>query len=87
VSKKLIIFYKSKCLEPIHKELVKSHAYSIREVDELIKHLAKIEKSCLEMTKDELNEIIVTAFRLADEIGLKGINYPDNECEFIKNIL
>ena len=39
------------------------------------------------MTKDELNEIIVTAFRLADEIGLKGINYPDNECEFIKNIL
>jgi hypothetical protein len=86
VSKKLIIFYKSKCLEPIHKELSKKHAYSISEVDELIKHLAKVQKSCLDMSDDELNEVIVTAFRLADEIGLKGINFPDNECSFIREL-
>ena len=64
---------------------MKSHAYSISEVDELLKHLSGIEKSCLEMTIDELNELIITCFTFADKIGIE-LNYPNNECEFIREL-
>jgi hypothetical protein len=86
MSKKLVKYYKGVCLETIHKELVKNHAYSIAEVDELLKYKAGINKSCNDMTSDELNELIVTCFTFADKIGVE-LNYPNNECEFIKNIL
>lgn len=85
MSKKLVKYYKGVCLETIHKELVKNHAYSIIEVDQLLKHLAGIEKSCNDMESDELNELIVTCFTFADKIGI-DLNFPNNE-NFIRDIL
>ena len=105
MSKKLIIFYKSKCLEPIHKELIKTKKTNKKEVQRYLKVRAiteqkfeeltieqKIqvleysEKSCKDMTDDELNELAVTCFKYSIEIGLKGINFPDNECSFIREL-
>lgn len=81
MSKKLITFYKSQCIDVIAKHT----NLSVRVIDKKIKTLAKIEKSCLEMTTDELNELIVTAFEYGDTLGLH-INFPDNEADFIKDI-
>ena len=74
-SKAQITFYKSKVLEPINKE-----------IDRRIKHIAGLdEKSCSEMTKDEMKELIIAGFQVGDILGLK-LNYPDNDADFIREL-
>lgn len=86
MSKKLIIFYKGVCLETIHKELIKTDAYSKKEVDNLLKYDAGLYgKSCKNMTNDDLFELIKgTCFTFADKIGIE-LNFPNNE-NFIREL-
>ena len=82
---KLIKFYKGYILTNIHSHLTKNHAYSIQEVDDLIKYRAGLNKSCSDMSKDELIELITESFSFGDEVGCY-LNYPNNECEFIREL-
>lgn len=84
-NKKLIIFYKSYVLKSIHNRLVElNNVMSIDEVDELLKYYSgfKKDKSCKDMTKEELQELNVHSFLYGDTIGL-NLNYKDNEWQKI----
>lgn len=82
-TKSHIKFYKSYVLLEIHSELNRFNNYSIEEVDQLLKHNAGIEKSCLKMTYEEINELIVRSFEFGDKIGL-SLNYRGNEYDLAK---
>ena len=82
-NKKLIIFYKSYVLTNIHTRLVQlGNILSIDEVDEVLKYYSGFDKnkSCKDMTKEELQELNVHSFLYGDTIGL-NLNYKDNEWE------
>lgn len=72
-----IKFYKGYLLEQIHKELIKHDAYSKKEVDQVLKRFAGIEKSCCEMDYYEINELIVWAMQFGDAIGI-NLDFKDN---------
>lgn len=72
-----IKFYKGYLVEQIHKELIKTNAYTKKEVDNILKHHAQIEKSCCEMDYYEINELIVWSFQFGDKIGL-NLDFKDN---------
>lgn len=82
-SKQLIVFYKAKVLEPIYKVL-KEEGWTKSEVDQQLKRNARIEKSCTEMTMDELGELIRWSFVFGDDLGL-DLDFPkDNLDDLIR---
>jgi hypothetical protein len=78
--KKLIIFYKGIVLRNIHNELNKYDNFSICEIDNLLKHISQIDKSCTDMNYEEISELIIWSFIFGDKIGIY-INFKDNEWE------
>lgn len=82
MSKNLIKFYKGIVLPKIHSKLCESGAFSVDEVDNLLKsHVGfNLDLSCSEMTSDELNELIIWSFDFGDSIGVH-INFLDNDYE------
>jgi len=86
-SKKLVIFYKAKVLEPIWKEnnrQVKNGLNPLgwgevtkEQTDTLLKMNALIDMSCIEMSMSELQELIVWSFQVGDELGLE-LDYPQD---------
>lgn len=79
MNKRLIKFYKGVVLEKLHTHLVKTGTMiSIDELDNLVKSISGLNKSTTKMTTDELNELIVDAFDLGDQVGIY-LNFPDNE--------
>ena len=85
MSARLIKFYKGIVLEKIHTHLVQNGTMiSIDELDSLIKSISGLNKSTTKMTTDELNELIVDALGLGDQVGIY-LNFPDNEYENIYN--
>ena len=77
-TKNYIRFYKGYVLQSIHKELIKTSAYSIVEIDFMLKFNAGIVKSCCEMDYYEINELIVWSFQLGDRIGLE-LNFREDD--------
>jgi hypothetical protein len=55
---------------------------SIDEVDAFLKDYAGIDKSCKDMTKDELNDLIEWSKQFATQIG---VDIDDNEKEIKLN--
>ena len=86
-NKKLIKFYKGYILKTIHFELSKTDDYSIDEVDNLLKLNAgfDVDTSCLDLSVDEMQELIIFSFSFGDKIGL-NLNYKDNDCDFIREL-
>ena len=85
MSKKLIKYYKGVVLDKLHTHLVQNGTMiSIDELDNLIKSISGLNKSTTKMTTDELNELIVDAFGLGDQVGIY-LNFPNNEYENIYN--
>jgi len=81
VSTRLIKFYKGVCLEQIHKKLVSDgNIVSTEEVDELLKHHADVEKSCVKMSTEELQTLIEWSFVFARQINLQ-LDYPEDELD------
>lgn len=88
MSKRLIIFYKGICLEKIHTRLIELRdSRTIKEVDIFLKEYAGFNPnvSTLDMTSDELNELIINSFQFGDSIGVY-INFLDNEPDFIRDL-
>ena len=85
-SKKLITFYKSQVVSPIHKKMLSDGAdVTIEAVDSILKHRSGYEFSTTKMTTEELQELIVWSFQFADSIGLTLDYLPselDNELNF-----
>lgn len=69
-TKKYIRFYKGYLLQQVHNELRKNNAYSLKEVDALLKYHAQVLKSCSKMDYFEIMELIVWTFIFGDKIGL-----------------
>jgi hypothetical protein len=88
MNKRLIKFYKGICLEKIHTRLIELRdSKTIDEVDKFLKEYAGFNPnvSTLDMTSDELNELIINSFQFGDSIGVY-INFLDNECDFIREL-
>jgi hypothetical protein len=88
MNKRLIKFYKGICLEKIHTRLIELRdSKTINEVDKFLKEYAGFNPnvSTLDMTSDELNELIVWSFAFGDEIGIH-LNFLDNDCDFIREL-
>lgn len=81
-SKRLIIFYKSKVVEPIQMKLIKDGALvSMEEVDTLLKSYADYDfTSTKEMTTEQLAELIEWSFQFAKTIGLE-LDYPKDDLD------
>ena len=70
-STKHIKLYKGVVLERIHSKLTADgNNISITEVDNLLKNYADLEKSCKDMSKDELNTLIEWSKQFAMTIGV-----------------
>lgn len=83
-TKRQIIFFKSKVLAPIHTKLVEQGSiFSIDQTNQLLKEFADLDKfkSCKDMTRDEMGELIIWSFQYGDMINLR-LNYPDNESDW-----
>ena len=81
MNKKLIIFFKGEVLVKLHRHLNnKGNILSIDEVDKMLKVHAGFDKnkSCKDMTINELQELITWSFDFGDHNGIH-LNYPDNE--------
>lgn len=79
MNKRLIKFYKGVVLDKLHTHLVQTGTMiSIDELDNLIKSISGLNKSTTKMSTDELNELIVDAFSLGDQVGIY-LDFPDNE--------
>lgn len=77
-SKELITFYKAFVVDPIYKKQAKDGAGVTKEqIDTLIKDLVDIDMSCIEMSEDELYEVIYKGFELGDAIGLE-LGFPSD---------
>jgi hypothetical protein len=88
MNKRLIKFYKGVCLEKIHTRLIELRdSKTIKEVDRFLKEYAGFNPnvSTLDMTSDELNELIINSFQFGDSIGVY-INFLDNEPDFIRDL-
>lgn len=88
MSQRLIKFYKAICVKKIHTRLIELRdTKTIEEVDKFLKEYAGFNKniSTLDMSQDELNELIVWCFAFGDEIGIH-LNFLDNDCEFIREL-
>lgn len=84
---KQIIFYVSKVVEPIRDRLNEDNLKAGLEsdwtndmVDVFLKHRTRIDKSKIEMSRDEMQELIINGFEFGDELGLE-LNYPTDELD------
>jgi len=91
-SKKLITFYVSQVVEPIKRKMNQDAEgvgleadYTNEMIDLLLKHNFEIDKSKIEMTTQELHELILNSFQFADSIGL-DLNYPEDELDKLINL-
>ena len=82
-SKKLITFYVSQVVVPIKHQMNRDALqadldadWTNEMVDTFLKHNFEIDKSKIEMTTQELHELILNSFQFADSIGLE-LNYPE----------
>ncbi len=80
-NKKLIRFYKGYVLTHLLIEINKEINCNKKDLDLWLKgKFFDYEISTVEMTNDELNEIIYFCFDLGDKIGIY-LNFPNNEFE------
>jgi hypothetical protein len=86
-SKKLITFYISQVVIPIKHQMNRDALqadldadWTNEMVDKFLKHNFEIDKSKIEMTTQELHELILNSFQFADSIGLE-LNYPEDELD------
>ena len=91
-SKKLITFYVSQVVVPIKHQMNKDALqadldadWTNEMVDTFLKHNFEIDKSKIEMTTQELHELILNSFQFADSIGL-DLNYPEDELDKLINL-
>lgn len=82
-SKKLIKFYKGCVLTPIVEKCLKDgNEVTKEQMDTYLKSLVDLDKSCIEMSMDELGEVITQGFLFGDDIGL-DLNYRKDELDKI----
>jgi len=91
-SKKLITFYVSQVVVPIKHQMNRDALQADLDadwtnvmVDTFLKHNFEIDKSKIEMTTQELHELILNSFQFADSIGLE-LNYPEDELDKLINL-
>ena len=91
-SKKLITFYISQVVIPIKHQMNKDALqaglvadWTNEMVDSFLKHNFEIDKSKIEMSTQELHELILNSFQFADSIGLE-LNYPEDELDKLINL-
>ena len=84
-TKQLITFYKAKVLEPIVNKLhCEGYDVSKEKIDTYLKSLCDLDKSSIEMSTEELQEVIERGFNFGQELGLQ-LDYPkDNLDDLIK---
>ena len=61
------------------------HDWTNEKVDSLLKYKFHLQLSKIEMTNEELQELIVWSFQFADSIGLE-LNYPEDELDKLINL-
>jgi hypothetical protein len=84
-SKKLIKFYKGCVLAPIvEKCKVDGNEVTTQQMDTYLKSLVDLDKSCIEMSMDELGEVIRQGFLFGDDIGLNLDFRKDDLDEIVK---
>lgn len=88
---KLITFYISQVVEPIKRKMNQDAEgvgleadYTNEMIDTLLKHHFKLDKSKIEMSNFELQELIEWSFQFGDMIGLT-LNYPKSELDELLN--
>jgi hypothetical protein len=85
-SKKLIKYYKGvllvKILDHLHDE---GHEVTKEWLDTYLKSFVKIDTSCIEMSMQELQEVIEVGLVFAKELGL-NLDYPQDELDELINI-
>ena len=78
-SKELIKFYKgvvlTKIVDTLNEDI--GEVISIQHVDTLLKDMVNIDMSCIEMSEDELYEVIYKGFEMGDAIGLT-LGFPSD---------
>jgi len=80
-SKRLITFYKAFILEPIVDKVQKDGAEVTKEqMDTYLKSLVDLDKSCIEMSQEELQLVIEQGIILGAEYGL-NLDYPQDELD------
>jgi uncharacterized membrane protein YheB (UPF0754 family) len=80
-SKKLITFYKAWILEPIvNKVNLDGVDVSKEQMDTYLKSLVDLDKSCIEMSTEELQLVIEQGIILGKEYGL-NLDYPQDELD------
>ena len=61
----------------LHSAMVKDGTnISIDEIDQLCKYYGDADKSCLDMTNQELHDVIEVAIQLGQQVGVK-LEYPN----------
>ena len=85
-SKKLIKYYKGVLLVKILDHLNEEGELMTKEqLDTYLKSFVKIDTSCIEMSMEELQDVIRVGFAFADELEIK-IDYPQDELDELINI-
>ncbi len=84
MTEKLIKFYKGYVLREIY-NVLKEDGWTKKEVDERLKNNARINKSCKDMTKDELGELIRWSFMFGDTLGL-NLDFPEDDLDNYINL-
>jgi len=80
-NRRLIKFYKGVLLVQLQTKINEDGGgVDIEEVDTLLKSRVEIDMSCVQMSNLELHAVILTGFKLADEIGLV-IDYPQDKLD------
>lgn len=80
---KLITFYKGYIIPTLQSYLPN---VSTNDLDAVLKTYARFEGvSCKDMSKEDLNELIIACFEFGDKYGIY-LNFPDNEAEFIREL-
>ena len=81
---KLITFYKGYIIPTLQSHLPN---VSTNDLDAVLKTYAGFEGvSCKDMSNEDLNELIIGCFEFGDRYGIY-LNFPDNEAEFIKDLI
>lgn len=85
-SKALIKFYKGvvlvKILDHLHEE---GHEVTKEWLDTYLKSFVKIDTSCVEMSMEELQEVVERGLNMAEELGI-DLDYPQDELDKLINI-
>ena len=88
---KQIIFYVSKVVEPIRDRLNEDNRkagldadWSNEKVDTFLKHIAQTDKSKIEMSREEMGELIINGFEFGTQLGL-DLDYPKSELDDMLN--